>query len=198
MGEALGTSAAVAVRAARRAWFGPHNRRSLRIAVAGIALLVLVNLLVFLLPIDYQSFGALAYPGVFLITFLANAVTFIPVPYIPVIAHVARSADLVALVVVLGALGSVLGESVAYVVGRVEKRALEEHRFYQRLQAFLAQPFRAGLTLFVLSVPLNPLFDVAGLAAGALGVSYRVFFASVFLGRLARIALIVWVAGALA
>jgi membrane protein DedA with SNARE-associated domain len=43
-----------------------------------------------------------------------------------------------------------------------------------------------------LAVPLNPLFDVAGLAAGAMGMRYRVFFIAVFAARIVRFALIIW------
>ncbi len=192
MGEAIEGRTATSLAVTRRSRFTPHQRRSLPLAVAGIVALVLVNVVVYLLPLDYGALGALAYPGVFLITFIANATTFIPVPYIPVVAHVARTADLVWLVVLLGALGSVLGESVAFAVGRAEERALEDHRWYRRLHSLLARPVRAGLFLFFFAVPLNPLFDVSGLAAGALGVPYRVFFLSVFLARVVRLGLIAW------
>jgi len=46
--------------------------------------------------------------------------------------------------------------------------------------------------LFAFAVPPNPVFDVAGLAAGAVGVRYSVFFVSVFAARLIRLAVIVW------
>ncbi len=193
MGEAIeGRTAVPQSAVTRRSAFSPRERRSLPLALGGLLALVAVNVAFYLIPINYRALGMLAYPGVFFVTLIANATTFIPVPYIPVLLHVARTVDLGWLVVVLGALGSVLGESVAFLVGRAEEHAIQDHRWYGRLHSWLARPVRAGIFLFLFAVPLNPLFDVAGLAAGAFGVSYRVFFTSVLLARAVRIALIVW------
>jgi membrane protein YqaA with SNARE-associated domain len=172
------------------------NRRALRLlaALGGLALLIGVNALIFVLPIDYRRLGMLAYPGVFVLTFIANATTFVPVPYIPMVMHVSRMVELVPLVVLLGALGSVLGESVAFAAGKAGEGLAEESKLWRRLEGWFARPVRAWLALFVLAVPLNPLFDVAGIAAGALGVSYRIFFTSVLLARVIRMAVIAWIA----
>lgn len=188
MGDVFDGQAVASPAVAQERWWTKRSR--LLAIVAGVAALLAFNVAVYALPIDYRALGNLAYPGVFLITFIANATTFVPVPYIPVLMHVARTADNVSFVVLLGALGSVLGESVAYAVGRAEERVLADHPLAKRLHSWLARPWRAAAFLFVFAVPLNPVFDVAGLAAGALGVRYRVFFASVFLARVVRIAII--------
>ena len=166
--------------------------RASALALAGLVVLVGVNVLFLVVPIDYRAFGMLAYPGVFIVCFIANATTFVPVPYIPVVMHVSRTADLVWLVVVLGALGSVLGETVAFAVGRAGERLAEESGQWRRLERLFARPWLAGATLFVLATPPNPLFDVAGLAAGALGVRYGVFFVAVFLARIIRLSAVAW------
>lgn len=174
-----------------------QKRPSKTVAIGVVVGLLVLNVAVFLLPIDYHVFGAWAYPGVFIITFLANAAIALPIPYLPIVGQVARTADFVPLVVLTAAFASVLGESVAYAVGRIEKDLFTDHRVYRRLQRFVDQPVRAGLVLFALSVPLNPLFDVAGIAAGALGIPYRVYFWSVFIGRLLRFSILVWGVSAL-
>jgi membrane protein YqaA with SNARE-associated domain len=58
----------------------------------------------------------------------------------------------------------------------------------------VARPWLAGAVLFVLAAPPNPAFDVAGLAAGALGVRYAVFFAAVFCARIVRLGVLAWIA----
>lgn len=193
VGDLIEGRGAVPLAVTKRSGFAWRDRRSFSFAVAGVAMLVGINVLVYVLPIDYRSFGDLAYLGVFLVTFIANAATFFPVPYIPIFAHVAQTAQHVWLVVVLGALASVLGESVAYAVGRTQEHAVEDHRAYRWLHRWLGQPLRAGIALFLLAVPLNPLFDVAGLAAGALGVRYWIFLVSVFVGRIVRLAVVAWI-----
>lgn len=170
-----------------------RHRHHLVIAVAGVIGLIGLNIAVYLAPIDYTALTSFAYVGAFLVCFVANAVVAIPVPYIPIIAHIGATADSAAVVVALGALGSALGESVAFLVGRAEEGLVSEHPLYKRLHRLAERKWLAGLVLFGLAVPLNPLFDVAGLAAGAMGMRYRVFFVAVFAARIVRLALIVWI-----
>src|SRR5262249_27199700 len=89
-----------------------------------------------------------------------------------------------------GAVGSALGESVAFFIGRSGRTIAEETRFYGWVKQQLRHPWRAFVVLFGLAAPINPAFDVAGLAAGALGVPYWLFFTAVFMGRLIRFWLI--------
>ncbi|HUG55585.1 MAG TPA: VTT domain-containing protein [Candidatus Limnocylindrales bacterium] len=201
MADGEGTVAAPAVARSRGAWLRPGERvRHATVAQKVGALLVLagINLFVYFLPIDYQAIGTLAYAGTLIITFVANAAVVLPVPYIPVVAHIAATAEHVWLVVLIGALGSTLGESVAFAVGRVERDLFSDHALYRRVQRLMGSPWRAGGFLFLFAAPLNPIFDVAGLAAGALGLPYRVFFTAVFLARLVRFAVIAAIATGLA
>jgi membrane protein YqaA with SNARE-associated domain len=169
-----------------------RHRRHVVLAVAGGIFLVAFNIAVYLAPIDYGAFTSFAYVGVFVVTFLANALIAIPIPYIPIVAHIGATAGMPWLVVVLGALASVLGESVAFLAGRAEEGLVSEHPIYKRVHRVAERPVLAGAMLFLFAVPPNPLFDVAGLAAGAVGVRYRVFFVAVFAARLIRLAVIVW------
>jgi membrane protein YqaA with SNARE-associated domain len=173
------------------------HRHHVIIAVAGVALLIALNVAVYLAPIDYQALTSFAYIGAFLVCLLANALVAIPIPYIPIIAHIGATADSAAIVVALGALGSVLGESVAFLIGRAEQGLVSERPIYRRLHRLAERKWLSGLFLFALAVPLNPLFDVAGLAAGAVGMRYRVFFVAVFAARILRLALIVWLGAVL-
>jgi membrane protein YqaA with SNARE-associated domain len=168
------------------------HRRHVIFAAAGVAFFLLLNTAVYLAPIDYGAFTSFAYPGAFIVCFLANALVAVPIPYIPIVAHIGATAETPALVVIAGALGSVLGESVAFVIGRAEQGLVSESSIYKRLHKVAERPWLTGLLLFLFAAPLNPIFDVAGLAAGAVGVSYRVFFVAVFAARLVRLALIVW------
>ena len=188
MGIVRALSAAAGTTAARAS---VRRRPGRAVALAALCGLLAMNVAVFMLPIDYRVFGAWAYPGVFIVTFIANAAIALPVPYLPIVGQVARTVDNVPLVVATAALASVLGESVAYAIGRAEKDLFTDHPVYLRLQRLMGRPWRASLALFVLAAPLNPLFDVAGIAAGALGIPYRTFFWSVFAARLLRFTILV-------
>jgi membrane protein YqaA with SNARE-associated domain len=153
-------------------------------------LVTAANVGIYWLNIDYRIFGAFAYLGVFIVTLIANATTIVPVPYITIVACIAGQGESVVLVALAGALGSVLGESVAFFIGRSGRAIAEETRFYGWVKQQLRHPWRAFLVLFGLAAPINPAFDVAGLAAGALGVPYWLFFTAVVLGRMIRFWLI--------
>jgi membrane protein YqaA with SNARE-associated domain len=162
--------------------------------IVAVIAVVAFNIALFLVPIDYAGLGAFAYPGAFFITLIANAAVVVPVPYIPIVAHIAATADSAAVVVLVAALGSALGEAVAFAVGRVEKDLFTGHPWFERLRGFFGHEWRAGLFLFLFAMPLNPVFDVGGLAAGALGISFRTFFVAVFLGRIVRFTVIALIA----
>jgi membrane protein YqaA with SNARE-associated domain len=168
------------------------HRQHIVVAGAGVAVFLALNVAVYFAPIDYSALTSFAYIGAFLVCLLANALVAIPIPYIPIIAHIGATADSAAIVVAMGALGSVLGESVAFFIGRAEQGLVSERPIYKRLHRIAERKWLAGLVVFGLAVPLNPLFDVAGLAAGAIGMRYRVFFIAVFAARILRLALIVW------
>lgn len=161
--------------------------------VAAVVAVFLLNLSLFFLPIDYAALGGIAYPGAFLLTFVANAAVVAPVPYVPIIAHMSTQANVVA-VVLLAALGSALGECVAFFVGRVEKQLFTGHPWFERIRYFFRSERRAALFLLLFAIPLNPVFDAGGFGAGAMGIRFRVFFIPVLLGRIIRFATIAAVA----
>src|SRR5215213_6264202 len=167
-----------------RKWIGP--------ILLGL-LVTAANVGIYWLKIDYRIFGAYAYLGVFIVTLIANATTIVPVPYITIVACIAGQSDSLVLVALAGALGSALGESVAFFIGRSGRAIAQETRFYGWVKRQMQHPWRAFAVLFGLAAPINPAFDIAGLAAGALGVAYWMLFTAVFLARLIRFWLIAWV-----
>jgi membrane protein YqaA with SNARE-associated domain len=170
----------------------PGWRRWVRPALIGIGAVV-VNILVYILlpPQLLAHMGFFGYISAFLVAAIANASVIVPVPYYPVIVRLAQALDVWG-VVLMAAAGSALGETVAFFVGRAGQGAAEHTRFYRWVHHQMQHPWRAALVLFLLAAPPNPAFDIAGLLAGALGLSLRMFLITVFLGRIVRMALVVF------
>lgn len=163
----------------------------LKPAAVGLIMLVANLAAFYLIPQSViDQLGSFGYLGVFLVTLLANATVVIPVPYYGLVARLATHLN-VPTVVLLGALGSAVGESVAFFAGRSGRGAVEETRLYRWVQRQLTHPWRSFAVLFLLAAPPNPAFDVAGLTAGAMGLPFWMFFAAVFLGRIVRLVIIV-------
>lgn len=165
-------------------------RQWIRPAIIGIIAIALNVAAYYVIPPDLaEHLGPYGYLGVFLITLIANATVVVPVPYYGLVARLSQELSLPG-VMIAGALGSTIGESVAFFVGRSGRGAVDDTPMYRWVQRQMQQPWRAFLVLFALSAPPNPAFDVAGLTAGAMGLPYWMFATAVFLGRLIRLAII--------
>ncbi len=175
----------------QRSHSAKKSRRGLWLSIAiGFAALVLNVIAYIMLPNDVVAhLGRLGYLGAFVVAAIANATVFIPVPYYPVIARLAQVLNVWG-VILAAAAGSALGESVAFLVGRSGRSAVQQTRINNWIQRQMRHPWRAGLVLFAFSAPPNPAFDVAGLLAGAFGVPLWLFLVSVFLGRIVRMSLV--------
>ncbi len=167
----------------------PRRVVYLRLAFIISAALVL-NLLVLLVPATWinnlSGWGPVAYLAAFGITALANASVIVPVPYPGVIARMAAVLGDPIGISLAGAAGSTIGESTGFLVGRAGKAVVEDTRFYRWLRQQFRSERRAFIVLLVLSAPPNPFFDIAGITAGSLGVSYRTFLVASFLGRIVK------------
>lgn len=173
------------------------RRLTLRL-VLGVTLIVAVNVLMYALLATgpaQRAIDALAgwtYPGVFVLSLVANAGIFVPVPYNAIVLQVAASADLPWLVAVAAAAGSALGETTGWLVGRKGGAVLPGEGRAGRAVAWIRRttrsPVRAFAAIATFAAIPNYVFDAAGLASGALGVRYPVFLAATFTGRLLRFA----------
>ncbi len=131
-----------------------------------------------------------AYAGAFVVALLTNLTLAVPVPYNPVVLQLMTVVELPLLVALLAAAGSALGESTGWWVGSQGRAALPARgragAAVGVLQRLARHPWRAFGGLVVFSAVPNPVFDVAGLVAGAARVPYRLFLVATFLGRLLR------------
>ena len=140
--------------------------------------------------------------GVFLANFLGSATLFFPVPGLTAAGQaliVAGSERLWTLgVVIAGASGMTLAESTAYLAGRVGRRVAEQRR--SPMKGRLGEWIRRGsasvdrlmashgfLTLLVLSGVPNPLFEFAGITAGATRMNPGRFLLAVGVGKTTRV-----------
>ena len=127
-----------------------------------------------------RQFATYGYPGVFLISLLGSATVIIPAPSIAVV--FAMGAVLNPILVGLAAgIGEACGELTGYLAGATGRAVVADRDLYQRMVRWTG---RCGLIpIFVLSVVPNPVFDIAGIAAGALKVPFWHFFTVCWLGK---------------
>jgi len=116
-----------------------------------------------------NSLGDLGYFGVFLIMFVTSATVILPAPGLLAV-FAAGSAYNPILVGIFGGLGSALGELSGYLLGfGSSELAGEKNQAYNKVRGWMNS--NGFITIFVFSVIPNPLFDLAGIAAGSLKYS---------------------------
>ncbi|MCH7809228.1 MAG: VTT domain-containing protein [Chloroflexi bacterium] len=77
-----------------------------------------------------------------------------------------------------------LGEFTGYWAGVNGGKLMEGRRLYELIRRWIRKaPFP---TMFVMAFTPSPLFDVAGIAAGAARVPIRIFYPAVLLGKIGR------------
>jgi membrane protein YqaA with SNARE-associated domain len=77
-----------------------------------------------------------------------------------------------------------IGEITGYAAGYGGRIVVEDKPSYKRIARWMESHGTA--TMFALSVTPNPLFDVAGLAAGAVRMPIRRFFLTVLAGKIIK------------
>lgn len=109
--------------------------------------------------------GGYGYAGAFVISALTSASIVIPVPGWVFIATLGAILDPLWVGIAAG-LGGTLGEMTGYVLGYGGRLAVERNRLYLRMVGWMRK--WGGLTIFVLALVPNPVFDLAGAVAGLL------------------------------
>lgn len=159
------------------------QRRQLLLRVVAVLSVVAISAFVVLYARQIRAFGSYGYGGIFILSLAANATLIFPAPgwLIPIAAGSAFNPLLVGLV---AGTGQTLGELTGFVAGASGRIMLEDRERYERLSAAAK---RYGLWIFiVLGVVPNPIFDLAGLAAGALRIPVLHFLGATWVGKTMR------------
>ena len=125
-------------------------------------------------------FVGYGYPGIFLISLVANATVIFPAPSLALVFALGGVLNPI-LVGLAAGLGEALGELTGYLVGYSGRAVIENREIYDRLHGWMR---RYGLaTIFFLSVFPNLFFDWAGIAAGVLRFPVGYFLLTCWLGK---------------
>jgi len=148
-----------------------------------------ISVTIYALRDRFADYGALGYPGIFLVSLLGNATIILPAPSLALV--FAMGSALPPILVGLSAgVGEALGELTGYAAGFGGRSVIENLDLYERLAAWMQRA--GGITIFVLSVFPNPFFDLAGIAAGTLRYPLWRFLLACWLGKTIKTVLVAW------
>jgi uncharacterized membrane protein YdjX (TVP38/TMEM64 family) len=127
-----------------------------------------------------------ALPALFAVSVISSATLFLPVPGLAVTTLVGSLLNPVTVGSVAG-IGQTLGEMTGYMAGYSGKGLVGRTKTYERIEGWMQHNEFAGeLAVFVLALIPNPLFDAAGMAAGALRFPAWKFLLAAGLGKVIK------------
>ena len=157
----------------------------------GVALLMTVFAIAFFyFGADASNLESWGYAGVFMINLVGSATILLPSPAAAsTIGGGALLGDFLGIpafiwVGLVAGLGESIGEFSGYAAGYGGRIVFEGRPEYDRVYRWMER--RGAITMFLLSVVPNPLFDIAGVAAGAVRMPIRRFFFSVLPGKIIK------------
>lgn len=165
--------------ATRRPW----HSRGLYLRLLAILVVIGITAAGFIFRDRVTDLQALGYLGAFLVSLVTSATLILPIPGIAIIFALGAFHDPI-LVGLAAGVGSTLGEMTGYMAGYSGQVLAEHTRAYQRLETWMKR--RGSIVILVLSFVPNPLFDLAGAAAGVLRYPLWKFLLFCFLGKTPR------------
>lgn len=170
----------------------PRNWRGLVIPLTTVLLGIAITVVLFVFRDKVAALGNYGYVGAFLISLVTSATVLVPVPGIVVLFALGATLNPV-LVGLVAATGSIIGEMTGFMVGYGSGEAMRKSRLYLRLEDWMRR-WGTWAVIGITAIPL-PIFDIVGLAAGALRYPLWKFLLIGWVGKCIKFVLLV-VAGA--
>lgn len=138
---------------------------------------------------DHIEWTNFTYPAVAGSVLLASGGLVVPVPALAITCATATYLN-PAIVAIIAGMAGTIGELTGYFLGYSGSGILERRRFYQRIERWMRR--RGWLVLFLVSAIPNPIFDIAGIAAGALRYPLWRYLMAVGAGKLVKFFMIAY------
>jgi membrane protein YqaA with SNARE-associated domain len=166
-----------------------------KVAIARILALLMaiaISVLVYAIRDQVEILRRYGYPGIFLLSILANATVILPAPGIALTFSLGGLLNPIAVALAAGA-GAAIGELTGYMAGFSSQGVFDENDTYQRLKGYMER--YGAITVMLIAFIPNPFFDLAGAAAGALGIPVARFLLWAWIGKTLKM-LVIALAGA--
>jgi membrane protein YqaA with SNARE-associated domain len=131
------------------------------------------------------------YLGAFLISVIFNATLILPVGNMVILMTLGANMPSPVLVGLVGGTGAAIGEIVGYIAGRSGRGLVAKSQIYSRVEGWVRR--WGSITILVFSI-VPFVFDLVGIAAGALRFPFWKFFFFCWLGRVILYIFMVWLA----
>lgn len=162
------------------------------VRVLAFLAVILISIYIFSIRDQAKELARYGYLGIFLLSILANATIILPAPGIVFVFAMGAVFNPVGVALAAGA-GAAIGELTGYLVGFSGRGIVERVDLYNRLLGWMQVHKRLSyLAVLVLAFIPNPLFDLAGVAAGTLKIPVAAFLFFTFIGKTLKMLLLAY------
>lgn len=161
--------------------------------ILALAAVIAITVFVFSIRDKAAELQAYGYPGIFLLSVLANATVILPAPGIALTYAFGAVFHPVGVALAAGA-GAALGELTGYLAGFSGQGVVNDIPMYDQITKWTER--YGGWVILILAFIPNPFFDVAGAAAGALKMQLHSFLIWAFVGKVLKMLLIAYAGAA--
>lgn len=159
------------------------ERRTTFFRVLSLLAVIAISVWIFSIRDKASELAAFGYPGIFVISFLANATVLLPAPGVAVVFAMGGIFNPFIVGVVAG-VGSGLGELSGYLAGFSGQAVIERGNIYNKIHPYIEK--YGSATIFILAAIPNPFFDLGGIAAGVLKMHVGKFLTWCILGKIIK------------
>lgn len=165
----------------------PPNSLGLTLVRVGTLLFVIaLTVYIYYIRDRADQLAQYGYPGIFLLSILANATIILPAPGLAIVFAMGGVFSPIGVGLAAGA-GATLGELSGYLAGFSGQAVIENRNIYNRIESWMKRYGPA--TIVVLAFIPSPIFDLAGVAAGALKMPVYQFLLWCALGKIPKMLL---------
>jgi membrane protein DedA with SNARE-associated domain len=157
------------------------NQRMVILRILALLFVIGLTVLIYLGRNEIGKFKSWGYPGIFLITLLANSTVLLPAPGIAFVFTMGNVLNPFG-VALAASVGGTLGEMSGYLTGFSGQAIIEKVNIYKKIEPFVIKYGGFAVMLFA-AIP-NPFFDLAGIAAGGLKMPVARFLLFCWIGQL--------------
>ncbi|MGE5224815.1 MAG: VTT domain-containing protein [Omnitrophica WOR_2 bacterium] len=165
------------------------NRRLAILRVLALIVVIAISVYVFSIRDQAKELSRYGYPGIFLLSILANGTVLIPAPGVLFVFALGAVFNPFWVAVAAGS-GAAIGEMTGYLAGFSGQGVAERVELYQKLLNWMSKnSVLTCLVIIILAFIPNPFFDLAGMASGALKVPVARFLVFCWIGKLLKMLL---------
>jgi len=162
------------------------ERRLFFVRLLVLVFVIAISVYVFSIRDKAQELAKYGYPGIFLLSILANGTVILPAPGILFVFAMGAVFNPAAVALAAG-LGAALGELTGYLAGFSGQGVVKNIKIYEQLKNWMERhKTLAYLAILILAFIPNPLFDLAGMASGALKIPVSRFLFFCAIGKILK------------